>query len=173
MMAESEDLQEEFARDLHATGTLGGYAHGNIHTVYTNTNEERCITIVRDSVLGKRLLCSICPTNNRSADSMRCGDAYQNASKHLGSRGHYAAYQRWAYGLPYDEESWFVRTAGNQRRRRYEWRAAPAATCLAAYGSPGPRARATDHSPTLSTNRHGPKGRSQALKRKEVAAARI
>ena len=48
---------------------------------------------------------------------------YKNAFKHLGSRGHYAAYQWWAYGLPYDEESWFVRTAGNQRRRRYEWRA--------------------------------------------------
>ena len=153
------------------TGTIGTHVHGNLHAVYASSSlAQPCITIFPK----KRFGCSVCPLNPKSDDGLRaCGDGYVNTWSHMGSRIHQGSFREQALGLPFDEAAFATFTAGNQRRRRYEWRAAPAATCLAAYGSPGPRARATYHIPTLSTNRHGPKGRSQALKRKAVAAARI
>ena len=124
------DLQADFVSALYSTGVGGTYVHGNLHTVYASSSlAQPCITIFPK----KRFLCTVCPRNPKSDDGLRaCGDGNVNAWSHMGSRVHQSSFRQQTLGLPFDELAFATFTAGNQRRRWSERRAAAAATHLGA-----------------------------------------
>ena len=124
------DLQADFVSALYSTGVGGTYVHGNLHTVYASSSlAQPCITIFPK----KRFLCTVCPRNPKSDDGLRaCGDGNVNAWSHMGSRVHQSSFHQQTLGLPFDELAFATFTAGNQRRRWSERRAAAAATHLGA-----------------------------------------
>ena len=124
------DLQAHFVSALYSTGTIGTYVHDNLHAVYASSSlAQPCITIFPK----KRFGCSVCPLNPKSDDGLRaCGDGNVNAWSHMSSRVHQSSFRQQTLGLPFDELAFATFTAGNQRRRWSERRAAAAATHLGA-----------------------------------------
>ena len=105
------EAQQEFARKILATSTLGALVNGNLHTVLNNGTGTSCITLFKR----KRYGCSVCPRNKKAADGTRAsGDSYGNLLHHLGSREHFAAHRASAYGLPFDEQAWDRFALGNK-----------------------------------------------------------